>query len=292
MGTLPVLLLMGILPACGHDSSEGGSGEETVGPQVRTYREVGGRGLQAHVFSAPARPNEADRSAVLLFHGGGWHVGSPEWTFGTAERFSSWGMVAIAIEYRLSDEEITPIDALEDACAAFVWTRDHANELGINPTRVVGYGLSAGGHLAASTATVGCPEEFSRTGRSEPDALLLWSPALDTTIDGWFVQLLRGKAEAQAYSPAHHVRASTAPTSIVLGREDTLTPLEGSSRYCEGLVGFGVPCELNVYEGLGHLLTRNLENQESDFDPDPAAEADGIARHRQFLEELGFIRPG
>lgn len=90
---------------------------------------------------------------------------------------------------------------------------------------------------------------------------------------------------------AHHVRASTPPTSIVLGREDTLTPPEGASQYCDALLGFGVLCELHVHEGLGHLLTRNLEKQESDFDPAAAAEADGIARHRQFLQQLGFIHP-
>lgn len=51
-------------------------------------------------------------------------------------------------------------------------------------------------------------------------------------------------------------------------------------------------CELHVYEGVGHLLTRNLANQESDFDPDPEARADGIAQHERFLTELGFVRSG
>ena len=46
---------------------------------------------------------------------------------------------------------------------------------------------------------------------------------------------------------------------------------------------------LNVYDGVGHLLTRNLANQESDFDPDPDARADGIAQHVRFLNTLQFI---
>jgi acetyl esterase/lipase len=201
-------------------------------------------------------------------------------------------MVSISVEYRLSEGEITPIDALADVCAAFAWVRGHASELEIDPERVAGYGLSAGGHLVASAGTVGCPKELTETHQSEPDALLLWSPALDTTLDGWFVRLLQGKAEARAYSPAHHVRASTPPTSIVIGREDTLTPLEAASRFCDELNRVGGMCELNVFDGVGHLLTRNLENQESDFDPDPAAVRDGIERHRRFLEALGFIRSG
>jgi hypothetical protein len=43
-----------------------------------------------------------------------------------------------------------------------------------------------------------------------------------------------------------------------------------------------------VYPGLGHLLTRNLASQERDFDPDPAARADGVARQLAFLRSLGL----
>jgi general stress protein 26 len=62
--------------------------------------------------------------------------------------------------------------------------------------------------------------------------------------------------------------------------------------FCDRLIEAGTVCDLNLYEGVGHLLTRNLENQESGFDPDPVAETDGIARHRGFLGELGFFRDG
>ena len=90
-------------------------------------------------------------------------------------------------------------------------------------------------------------------------------------------------------TPVEHVHASTPPTSIVQGDADTLTPLSGSKRYCARLVELGGTCELNVYEGVGHLLTRNLEYQEGDFDPDPQAVAEGIAQHLRFLRKLGFV---
>jgi acetyl esterase/lipase len=259
-------------------------------PQAYTYREVGGRSLQAHVFPAGKGTGTQARSAVLLFHGGGWYVGSPEWTFESAQRFASLGMVALSVEYRLSSDTITPIDALSDACAAFAWTRQNAGDLGIDPGRIAGYGVSAGGHLVAATATVGCGSTEVERALSRPDALLLWSPALDTTIDGWFHRLLQGRGRAEAYSPAHHVDAAVPPTSVVLGTEDTVTPLSGATLFCERVLQVGGICELNLYEGVGHLLTRNLEDQERDFDPDPEAEADGLAKHEEFLDELGFLR--
>jgi len=213
----------------------------------------------------------------------------PEWTFEAARRFAAYSMVAIPIQYRLSEGQVTPIEALADVCAAFRWAREHAEEFSLDPERIAGYGVSAGGHLVTSAATVGCPQEGSSVVGSEPDALLLWSPALDMARDGWFEQKLQGRARAGAYSPVEHVRASTPPTSIVQGDADTLTPLSGAKRYCTRLVDLGGTCELNVYEDVGHLLTRNLAYQEGDFDPDPEAVAAGIAAHLRFLRELGFI---
>ena len=248
------------------------------------YRVIGGDSLHAYVFLPPAR-REGDRAnAILLFHGGGWSEGTPAWAFPTARRFADSGLVAVSIQYRLSSGDLTPIDALDDACAAFAWIRSRAEEFGLTAL-VAGYGVSAGGHLVAATATLGCPD--SGAG---PDALLLWSPALDLVDDGWFARLLQGRGAAADLSPARHVGPLTPPTSIVHGEKDTLTPLAGVRRYCAALSALGRRCELHVYPGVGHLLTRNLTNQESGFDPDPIARADGIAQHHRFLRSLGFAR--
>ncbi len=259
-------------------------------PASRVYREVGGQALRAYLFYPPD-PRARERTpAILLFHGGGWSAGSAEWTFASAERFAARGLVAIAVDYRLSQGEVTPIEALSDACAAIRWVRRNASELGVDPERIAADGVSAGGQLAAMAACGGCPAEDGADGTSpSPNALLLWSPALDLGADGWFRRLLRGRGTPAAYSPAEHVSGTTPPTSIVIGELDTLTPLAGSKKYCERLNALGGRCELNVYPGVGHLLTRNLERQEADFDPHPEYRADGIARQLRFLEELGFI---
>ncbi|MCP3994639.1 MAG: alpha/beta hydrolase [bacterium] len=258
-------------------------------PTTYTYREAGGQELNAYVFSPSANSSSDEpASAILLFHGGGWSAGTPEWTFKAARRFAGQGMVAISVQYRLSNGNVTPIEALADVCAAFRWAREHASDLGIGSERVAGYGVSAGGHLVTAAATVGCPQDGTSGVRSEPDALLLWSPALDMTRDGWFERKLQGRATAEAYSPVEHVRASTPPTSIVQGDADTLTPLSGARKYCARLIELDETCDLYVYEGVGHLLTRNVEYQEGDFDPDPEAVADGVEQHLRFLRELGF----
>jgi len=253
-------------------------------PQVETYRQVDGRALRAYVF-APEGP--ASGAAILLFHGGGWSMGDAEWVYPAARRFAALGLTAVAVEYRLTDEDVTPIDALSDTCAAFAWVRRQADELDIDVHRVAGYGVSAGGQLVAAAATVGC-QDVGVAGR--PDALLLWSPALDVSGDHWFERQLQGKAAATAYSPAQHVGPDTPATSIVQGDRDTLTPLRGAESFCHRVEVLGERCDLHVYQGLGHLLTRNLANQESDFDPDPEAKADGLEHLESFLTELGYTR--
>src|SRR5262245_6217397 len=83
---------------------------------TRVYRTIGDASLHAYVFLPSARGKSDTTSAILLFHGGGWSAGSPEWTFTAAQRFADSGLVAVAVEYRLSTGGVTPIDAFADAC--------------------------------------------------------------------------------------------------------------------------------------------------------------------------------
>lgn len=246
------------------------------------YRVVAGDSLRAAIFS-PARVERPPRAAVLLLHGGGWSAGSPEWVYAAAKDFAAAGFVAIALEYRLADSTHTPIDALEDVCAGIVWARAHADSLGIAADRIAGYGVSAGGHLAAATVTVGCPFAAMNPGFN---ALALLSPAVDVERDAHFGRLLLGRATPAMLSPLAQSRAGMPPTIIVQGDRDTLTPLAGAQRFCLNITMTRGQCELRVYSDLGHLLTRELMEQESRYDPDPVARADGLARQIAFLRAL------
>ncbi|ATQ44862.1 hypothetical protein CSW64_03555 [Caulobacter mirabilis] len=248
--------------------------------EIQVYKHVDSQALEAFVFR-PA--GTTPRPAVVLLHGGGWTAGAPEWTFAAAQILRRQGLVAIPVRYRLSGESATPLDALADACDAFAWVRANAASLGVDPKRVAGYGVSAGGQLVASAGLGACPD-----GRKGPDLMALWSPALDLAGDGWFRRLLKG-ADPARISPTSLAGRGGPPTVIVQGGKDTLTPLKGAEALCGGLKAAGGVCELNVYPGLGHLLTRNLANQESDFDVDPDADKDGDAKINAFLKAQGYI---
>lgn len=249
------------------------------------YAVAGTDTLRVYRFGVFADP--VPRPAVLLLHGGGWNAGEPAWVFPAAQAFADAGFAAFAVQYRLSGSLRTPIEALADVCAALRWTRLLGDSLGLDSSRVAIYGVSAGGHLAASTVTVGCPEAFPDRGA---DALLLLSPALDVERDAHFARLLLGRASARDVSPVVTGRRTMPPTVIVQGAEDTLTPVVGAQRFCLLVVQVKASCDLRIYDGLGHLLTRQLGDQERNYDPDPLARADGLRHQVQALRALW--RPG
>lgn len=86
---------------------------------------------------------------VVNFHGGGWVSGdahqSQWWCSAVAARA---GLVVVSVDYRLAPEHPAPVPA-QDCYAATVWVTEHADELGIDPTRLAVMGDSAGGNLSA-----------------------------------------------------------------------------------------------------------------------------------------------
>jgi acetyl esterase/lipase len=279
----------------------GATAADVAPPEALVYRTVGSRELKAFVFSLPvaAFPPRTRRPAVLLFHGGAWNLGEASWVFDRAKEFAARGIVAIVVDYRLSaggaaplpiNADLTPVDSVEDACAAFSWTRSHARQLGIDPHRVAGYGVSAGGHLVAAAAVLPAIRGRAITRHARPDALILFSPALNMAKDDYFVSLMGGKDAPALYSPAEFIGRGLPPTLIIQGEEDTIVKANDARAFCSAAKAAGVRCELHVYPAVGHLLTRNLKVQYKDFDADPGFAAEAFGYENSFLESLGYMK--
>jgi acetyl esterase/lipase len=94
---------------------------------------------------------------VVFIHGGGWvsghtrHSGAFENWPGVLASLAAKGYVVASVEYRLSGEARFPA-AIQDVKASIRWLRAHASVYGIDKTRAVVWGGSAGGQLAALAA--------------------------------------------------------------------------------------------------------------------------------------------
>lgn len=121
----------------------------------------------------PSTPREA-APVVYHVHGGGMVSGDRfngvEQALGWVDRF---GVVVVSVEYRLAPEHPHPAP-IEDCATGLVWLAEHAGELGVDAGRIVVYGASAGGGLAAGLALLARDRGFPSLA-----GLLLDSPMLD-----------------------------------------------------------------------------------------------------------------
>jgi acetyl esterase/lipase len=139
------------------------------------------------------RSDRTDRPAPVLvwLHAGGWIGGDRTAIADIVTDQLSHGWAIVSVDYRLAPEAPYPAP-LTDAKAAVRWVKGHAAELGIDPTRVVVAGASAGGHLAALVGAT--------TGRYEPTDLDPTAQAADSTVAA--VIDLVGPADLKAIAEA------------------------------------------------------------------------------------------
>jgi acetyl esterase/lipase len=162
-------------------------------------------------------------------------------------------MVAIAADYRVKGRnKTTPVECVKDGKSAIRWVRSHADELGIDPNKVIGGGASAGGHVAAATGTaVSFNEETDDLSVSaRPNALVLFNPVFDNGPGGY------GHDRVSDYwekiSPMHNIDAQTPPTIVFFGDNDQHVPVATAQEYKKRMEEQGLRCDLFIYEGQGH----------------------------------------
>lgn len=107
-----------------------------------------GATLPLSVFRPAGNAAEA-APCIYWLHGGGMVMGD---RFANLDIPLDWlerfGAVVVTLDYRLAPEAqgITPV---EDCYSGLAWIAGHATELGIDPTRLIVAGISAGGGLTA-----------------------------------------------------------------------------------------------------------------------------------------------
>jgi arylformamidase len=99
-----------------------------------------------------APPTGQRLPVVVWIHGGGWHRGDKADVDQKPRAFIDRGFVFVSINYRLFPH-VTIKQIVEDVAKAIRWTRDHAQDYGGDPDRIIVAGHSAGAQLAALVCT-------------------------------------------------------------------------------------------------------------------------------------------
>jgi triacylglycerol lipase len=240
-------------------------------PDAREERWLPGRAeVRVLVYRPHDRP--APSCAIVYVHGGGFIAGSAEMTDAMCVQLANeQRALVVSVDYRLAPESPFP-GPVEECYSALSWVTKEASSLGVDPSRVVIMGHSAGGGLAAATALLhrdrgGAPLAGqvlvypmldARTGThaapvdNETTGEFGWTRAINRFA--W--QAMRGSATIPKEREGHFSPSLAAdlrnlpPTFLAVGSVDLF--LEEDVGYAVRLSRAGVPVELHVYQGGIH----------------------------------------
>lgn len=204
-------------------------------------------------------------------HGGGMIIGD-RWTgiAALAEWLHRYNGVAVTVEYRLAPEFPDPYP-VEDCYAGLVWTAEHADELGIEPGRLLIVGGSAGGGLAAGTALLArdrrgpalcgqllmypmIDDRDSTVSTVQIDGVGVWDRGSNVT--GWTVLLgdRRGTDDVSIYAaPARATDLSGLPPAFIdCGSAEVFR--DEDVAYATAIWADGGDAELHVWPGGYHAF--------------------------------------
>jgi acetyl esterase len=189
--------------------------------------------IPARIYTPTSlRKTDGLAPCLVFFHGGGWVIGDLDSHDVVCRKLADAGeLIVISVDYRLAPEHKYPA-AVDDAIAATAWIAGHAAALGIDASRLIVGGDSAGGNLAAVVAIAARDgngpaiagqvliypaTDFAMTHPShrEPETSLL----LTHSVIKWFRDhYLNDAADAQDWraSPARATTLAGLPPAYVL----------------------------------------------------------------------------
>lgn len=212
-------------------------------------------GRVSHVSTPSVTVYKAEKPngmAIIMCPGGGYallamnHEGHD-----MAPWLNAQGITYIVLKYRMPNGHYEV--PLSDAEQAIRLVRRHAKEWNIRPDRIGIMGASAGGHLAASLATLYSSEE------TRPDFQILLYPVISMqtgVTHGGSRQNLLGKEPSQEltekFTLEKQVNERTPQAFLVLSADDRSVPPANGIHYFEALLQHQVPATLHVYPTGGH----------------------------------------
>ena len=204
---------------------------------------------------------------LVFFHGGGWVIGDLDTHDVVCRKVADEGeLIVISVDYRRAPEHKFPA-AVDDAITATKWVADHSRQLGVDASRLMVGGDSAGGNLAAVVALAARDgkglaiagqvliypaTDFAMTHAShrEPETSIL----LTHSVIRWFCDhYLTGAADVHDWraSPARASTLTGLPSAYVLTAGADPLRDEGDE-YARSLKQAGVPVTYRHFPGQFH----------------------------------------
>jgi acetyl esterase/lipase len=239
--------------------------------EVIVYATVDGVDLHAAVWRArSAAAHDGDSPGIVFVHGGAFISGG---LGSRPELFSdvaAAGIAVVDVEYRLASPPRWS-DAPADVLCALGWVEAHAEELGIDPVKIVIAGESAGGNLAMLAGYAAGTDELTSSCGGVPtppsgvyavapaaDLAGIWSDFSINALDLPFPEAYVGGPPSEYpdryefASPLRLIRADIPPTFLLTGANDHFVMPSRVTSVAERIHAGGADCTLVVAPFADH----------------------------------------
>ena len=214
-------------------------------------------------------PKRRKRPAIVVCPGGGYGFCSKREAEPVALKFVSEGFCAFVVDYTVAPN-CDYLNPQKDASNAIRIVRENADEWGIDKDKIAILGFSAGGHLAASIATLWDEEPIKTPDESnKPNAAVLCYPVITSDEKdahmGSFINLCgEDKELIKRMSLEDRVSEKTPPCFLWHTAEDQLVPVENSLRFANALSKNKISFEMHIFPKGAHGLS--LANADTSVD--------------------------
>jgi arylformamidase len=166
-------------------------------------------------------PEDVLRPAFVFIHGGYWRALSRHDSSFMARSLAAHGIATVAVDYTLSPHA-TLDEIVRQVRSAVAWVFHHGADYGLDPTRIVVGGHSAGGHLTGMTLL----DDWQKSHGLPPDVvhgampisgLFDLRPLVDSFVNEW---LALTPADAWNQSPMRSIPQHRRPTCTVVPAND------------------------------------------------------------------------
>lgn len=205
---------------------------------------------------------------ALYFHGGGWKINdkaSEPDQLHLIDGLRDEGFAVVSIDYRKLPDNYFPAP-VSDALCSVRYLRATNEATGLDAERIVVYGFSAGGHLAAMVGTIDSQNEFNDGPYKEQSSrvkavvtlagIFDFEAALREGYNAKIEYFLNGQAKSTA-QPVSYVSADDPPFLLVHGMQDQYIDPEQDTIFSEKLSAVGVSAKIidvqNAEHGLGSV---------------------------------------
>ena len=249
-----LLALLAWVPQCANAAQDPRS--LSTSKKTVVYKTSHGQEQSLEVyFPSGYHPGSKKVPGVLLFHGGGWSGGDLGHFSSACEYFARRGLVAATASYYMHPEAeqktLGPGGGrkrvcVTDAVSVIRWFKQHANELGVDPERIIVGGGSAGGHIAMlATLNRGLDDPADPKGfDTSVVGYLLFNPAFTT----------KGRDRDDEVDVFAHLEAGIAPSLFLFGEKDAWKA--ASDELVPALRKSGAKASMLVADNEGHSFWR------------------------------------